>query len=224
MTVETWNGTLYLARDFALLHGGAAATLPHAHYAHQLLLSSRAPVSVTIERQTCTAHRILIESMRRHAIVSAPDSMYTLYVEPLVVEVADLAQIAPHLPPHQLIQVLTQLPRRRIADTRVTEALAEVDALLDGKVRALEIAAQVQLSLSQLERLFATHIGLPVRRLVRWRRLRLALVLALAGKSLTTAAHEAGFADSAHFSRVMREMFGVRADRTLADLQLRLID
>ena len=32
-----------------------------------------------------------------------------------------------------------------------------------------------------------------------------------AGVSLTEAAHEAGFADSAHFSRTFRRMFGVAA-------------
>ena len=31
------------------------------------------------------------------------------------------------------------------------------------------------------------------------------------GKSLTTAAHEAGFADSAHFSRTFKRMFGIPA-------------
>jgi AraC-like DNA-binding protein len=93
----------------------------------------------------------------------------------------------------------------------------QVDALLDGKVRAADVAAHVALSLSQLERLFAAHVGLPVRRLARWRRLRLALKLAIGGQLLTDAAHAAGFADSAHFSRVMREMFGVRA-RTLSGL------
>ena len=41
-----WQGTLYLARDFVLLHGQAGATAAHAHYAHQLLISPAAPVTV----------------------------------------------------------------------------------------------------------------------------------------------------------------------------------
>jgi AraC-like DNA-binding protein len=221
---ETWSGTLYLARDFVLLHGGAGATAPHAHYAHQLLLSADAPIAVEIDGRPLTASRILIESLREHAIVSAPPSLFVVYVEPLVIGAADLAQLDADRPSAAALAAALQcLPRRPLADARIADALDNIDALLDGKIRADAIAQRAQLSLSQLERLFTAHVGLSVRRLVRWRRLRLALALALGGASLTAAAHGAGFADSAHFSRVMREMFGVRADRTLGGLQVRLI-
>lgn len=46
----------------------------------------------------------------------------------------------------------------------------------------------------------------------------------MAGDSLTSAAIAAGFADSAHFSRSVRSQFGIRADLTLRQLKLRLID
>jgi AraC-like DNA-binding protein len=219
VSADRWSGTLHLARDFALLRGHAGATDTHAHYAHQLLISLDAPVTVRIDGTSQHAHRVLIESMRRHAIVDAPAEVFTVYIEPLTVEAAALEALAFAQPTvAALVQALTVLPRRQLADPRIAEALAQVDALLDGKVRAADVAAHVALSLSQLERLFAAHVGLPVRRLVRWRRLRLALALAVGGQSLTEAAHSAGFADSAHFSRVMRDMFGVRADRTLPGL------
>ncbi len=225
MTIDAWSGALYLARDFALVHGSAGITDRHAHYAHQLLLSPGAPVTVALDDETVRGPRVLVESMREHAILDAPSSLYSLYVEPTVVDTADLLMLdADTAAPTALIQSLDTLPRRKIADTRVIAALEAVDALLDSRVRAADVAARVQLSLSQLERLFTEHVGLPVRRLVRWRRLRLALALALGGSSLTQAAHDAGFADSPHFSRVMREMFGVRADRTLPGLRLQLLD
>ncbi len=224
MSTESWSGTLHLARDFALLDGHVGATDAHAHYAHQLLISPAAPIEVRIDGRAQQGHRALIPSMQAHAIVAAPAAMLTIYIEPLAIALEDLATLDPadgSAP--ALLQALLALPRRPLSDARVTTALAEVDALLDGKVNATTIAQRVQLSLSQLERLFAAHVGIPIRRLVKWRRLRLALSLALAGETLTAAAHEAGFADSAHFSRVMREMFGVRADRTLAGLSLRLL-
>ncbi|MGH8444965.1 MAG: helix-turn-helix domain-containing protein [Solimonas sp.] len=225
MTTEHWSGTLLLARDFALLHGSAGVTQAHAHYAHQLLLSPDAPVELLLDGKRVVARHILIESMREHAIVAAPPSLYTLYAEPLTIDASTLGSIGADWPSVEaLVDALKRLPRRVMGDARIAAALAEVDALLDGKVRAADIAARAQLSLSQLERLFAAHVGVPVRRLVRWRRLRLALALALAGETLTHAAHEAGFADSAHFSHAMREMFGVRADRALPGLSLRLID
>ena len=51
-----------------------------------------------------------------------------------------------------------------------------------------DIADLVGLSRRQLERLFSGQLGLSVRRLVLWQRLRVALHLALSGASLTEAA------------------------------------
>ena len=103
-------------------------------------------------------------------------------------------------------------------------ALEQIDALLSGKVSAAAVAEAAHLSLSQLERLFSAQLGLPVRRLVLWRRLRLAIRFILLGSTLTDAAHGAGFADAAHFSRTMRSLFGVRADRSLRRLDVKLLD
>jgi len=44
-----------------------------------------------------------------------------------------------------------------------------------------------------------------------WLRLMRAVERFAAGASLTDAAHEAGFADSAHLSRTFRRMFGIAA-------------
>ncbi|ENK9658868.1 TPA: helix-turn-helix domain-containing protein, partial [Pseudomonas aeruginosa] len=82
------------------------------------------------------------------------------------------------------------------------------------------LARSASLSLSQLERLFAVQVGLSVRRLVLWRRLYLAFALALQGRSLTEAAHHAGFADAAHLSRSVRSLLGIRAGLSLPHLRL----
>jgi AraC-like DNA-binding protein len=111
----------------------------------------------------------------------------------------------------RLEQTLRQLPRRQADDERVQRALHTLDQQLSGKVSAQSLAQAAHLSLSQLERLFVSQLGVPVRRLVMWRRLRRALDLALNGHTLTQAAHGAGFADSAHFSRTMKQLFGVTA-------------
>jgi AraC-like DNA-binding protein len=42
---------------------------------------------------------------------------------------------------------------------------------------------------------------------------------ARSGASLTTAAHQAGFSSSAHFSAVFREMFGLAPGTLLASLR-----
>jgi AraC-like DNA-binding protein len=70
--------------------------------------------------------------------------------------------------------------------------------------------AQAQaLSVSRFLHLFTRDIGVPFRRFRIWNRLRAAARVALTGRSLTEAAHSAGFTDSAHFARLHRETFGV---------------
>ncbi|MBL0952669.1 MAG: helix-turn-helix domain-containing protein, partial [Pseudomonas sp.] len=124
--------------------------------------------------------------------------------------------------PQALVERLRHWPRP-VLDRRVEQALLDIDALLLEKIDALELASRVRLSLSQLERLFGDQVGLSIRRLVLWRRLRLALAMVLRGNNLTDAAHAANFADSAHFSRTVRSMFGIQA-RALHNLQPQLVD
>ena len=55
------------------------------------------------------------------------------------------------------------------------------------------------------------HTGLAFKTYMVWRRLFRALEAYAEGSTLTEAAHHAGFADSAHFSRVFRRYFGMPA-------------
>ncbi|MCC7599911.1 helix-turn-helix transcriptional regulator [Janthinobacterium sp. FW305-129] len=223
---DSWQGTLWLAPDFAILHGAAGATASHAHYAHQLMLSTGAPFTAELDGIVHTARHLLVDSLRPHAILAAPAPMLTIYAEPQRLGAALLAAAggagAPTL--DGIAAALQAQPRQILADARLQRALDQVDALLSGKVSAAAVAEAAHLSLSQLERLFSAQLGLPVRRLVLWRRLRLAIRFILLGSTLTEAAHGAGFADAAHFSRTMRSLFGVRADRSLRQLKVTLLD
>lgn len=73
------------------------------------------------------------------------------------------------------------------------------------------------LSSSRARHLFVEQTGLPFRSYLLWLRITKAVRIMSAGSSLTEAAHEAGFADSAHFSRTFRRMFGIPA----ASLQIK---
>ena len=55
---------------------------------------------------------------------------------------------------------------------------------------------------------FVQEMGTPFRAYLLWLRLNIAIESAMAGESWTHAAHEAGFADSAHFTRTFKRMFG----------------
>ena len=227
MQQASWQGSLWLAPDFAILHGAAGATDSHAHYAHQLMLSTGAPFTAQLDGVIHTARHLLIDSLRPHAIVDAPAPTLTIYAEPQRLGGAALLAAAGGADaptPDGIAAALQAQPRQVLADARLQRALDQVDALLSGKVSAAAVAGAAHLSLSQLERLFSAQLGLPVRRLVLWRRLRLAIRFILLGSTLTDAAHGAGFADAAHFSRTMRSLVGVRADRSLRRLDVKLLD
>ena len=227
MQQASWQGSLWLAPDFAILHGAAGATDSHAHYAHQLMLSTGAPFTAQLDGVIHTARHLLVDSLRPHAIVDAPAPTLTIYAEPQRLGGAALLAAAGGADaptPDGIAAALQAQPRQVLADARLQRALDQVDALLSGKVSAAAVAGAAHLSLSQLERLFSAQLGLPVRRLVLWRRLRLAIRFILLGSTLTDAAHGAGFADAAHFSRTMRSLFGVRADRSLRQLKVTLLD
>lgn len=224
MNEPYWQGSLGLARDYCLLDGVSGDAQPHAHYAHQLMLAPSGTLSLLVAGQPLQGRCLLVESMQEHAFVEPGQPMLALYAEPMSFPVGELRAWLDDVPacPQALVERLRDWSRPRL-DSRVEQALQAVDGLLLDKVNAVTLAAQVSLSLSQLERLFGEQVGLSVRRLVLWRRLRLALAIALAGNSLTDAAHAAGFADSAHFSRTVRSMFGIRA-QSLRYLRMHLLD
>jgi len=99
-----------------------------------------------------------------------------------------------------------QLPQ---IDSRVQKSIELIKELDSKKISTNELAQQVGLSESRLSHLFKVHTGIPVRRYLLWKRLTEAIKVALHGASLTEAAYQADFADSAHLSRTFRSMFGV---------------
>jgi AraC-like DNA-binding protein len=96
-------------------------------------------------------------------------------------------------------------------DRRVRQIIKWASDNLDGAVAINEAAQGVGLSPSRASHLFVEETGLPFRTYVLWLRLVRAVDAHIAGMSLTQAAQEAGFADSAHLSRTFKRMFGLPA-------------
>ncbi|CDH44401.1 helix-turn-helix transcriptional regulator [Candidatus Contendibacter odensensis] len=72
-----------------------------------------------------------------------------------------------------------------------------------------ELAEYINLSPTRLVHLFKAEVGVPIRRFRQWHRMRVVAALIAKGDTLTDAALGAGFADSSHFSRAFRNMFGI---------------
>lgn len=94
-------------------------------------------------------------------------------------------------------------------DDRVVQAQALLKNSLERPIPLPELADLVCLSEGRLLHLFKEQVGIPIRRFVLWERLLLAIQQLTGGYNLTEAAHQAGFSDSAHFSRTFTRMFGL---------------
>jgi AraC-like DNA-binding protein len=97
------------------------------------------------------------------------------------------------------------------ADPRVLAMIDLARRGLEDGVSLPQAADRVHLSHSRARHLFVEHTGLPFKTYVLWLRLQRAVSLYAAGHSLTEAAHQAGFADSAHLSRTFKRTFGLPA-------------
>ena len=97
-------------------------------------------------------------------------------------------------------------------EVRVRKMSAWAAARLETPVSLEDVAKHVGLSPGRARHLFVDQTGLPFRTYLLWLRLMRAVELFSSGSSLTSAAHEAGFSDSSHFSRTFRRMFGIAAD------------
>lgn len=102
-------------------------------------------------------------------------------------------------------------PRTAEPDRRARQIIKWASDNLDAALTINEAARNVGLSPSRASHLFVEETGLPFRTYVLWLRVRRAVDAHTRGASLTEAAQEAGFADSAHLSRTFKRMFGLPA-------------
>jgi AraC-like DNA-binding protein len=110
-------------------------------------------------------------------------------------------------------QVATQISRASPPTATLDARLEKAISYLRGRMRdsstLAEVAAVAALSPSRFRHLWVQETGTSFRAYVLWLRLQVAIETAMAGESWTQAAHEAGFADSAHLTRTFRRMFGI---------------
>jgi AraC-like DNA-binding protein len=95
-----------------------------------------------------------------------------------------------------------------MSDERILRAVAYINSHLTGPLTLEEVAAEAFLSPSRFRHLFVEQTGMALRPYILWRRFLRVWELQMAGESLSTAAHAAGFADAAHLTRTSRRMFG----------------
>ena len=102
-------------------------------------------------------------------------------------------------------------------DYRVKRVLRALpNRLADADTVSLDaVAASVGLSPSRFMHLFTMSVGVPLRPYVLWLRLQCGAGELARGRTVTDAAHAAGFSDAAHFTRTFRRMIGATPRQVL---------
>lgn len=224
------TSVLVFHNDAILFAGPLAALGWHRHAAPAIICGLERPVTVETARGITRFAAAFVPPGLNHAPDFANGRAAVLYLQPgsawaqraiAAYSATDLVDLEPHTGWHQLFADCADLAPSAIGrhlEFGIAVCLAPLahNARLDSRVVALMNSGGTgpagsipALSASRLRHLFVETLGVPQRRYKVWLRLQHAVATALTGQSLTGAAHDAGFSDSAHFSRAFRNMFGL---------------
>jgi AraC-like DNA-binding protein len=143
-----------------------------------------------------------ITSIDDAQVASAVAALFAVWLRPRARE----ALIAPA---RRILQTLTRdVQPSTVTDERIIRAVAHINANLARPITLKDVAAAACLSPGRFRHLFVEQTGMGLRPYVLWRRFLRAWDLLATGESVSTSAHGAGFADSAHFARTSRRTFG----------------
>jgi AraC-like DNA-binding protein len=243
--VERWSGVARLGLGWATYRGPVGDNAPHAHHAVQIAVGLDAPLAFELDGVRDEAPGIVFSTDRRHRLLPGSGDVGLVYVEGesglgLALGAACAngqraldGDVATHLgelitrgePGDNVVATLLHcwqlppaLPQPASAlGQRLRQFFADADAV-SPESGSSAIAARLGVSASRLRHVFRDATGMAVRPYLRWRRLLLAAGRIADGASLTTAAHDAGFADAAHLSRTFRRHFGMAPSALLGRL------
>lgn len=240
-----WTGSALLSTGMAAFVGAAGDNHLHHHYATQLVIGDQEPVDV-VDQHGLVARGglVLCPAGVPHRVATTTASIGLLYVEPTI----GLGRLASSTAIQVLAQTVQPALFRRLTATVAAQDADALRALIEdtigeplrpraagvARVQALiestlfhpvppplaVAAAHAGCSPSRFSHQFSDEMGIAYRAFVKWRKLLAAIGAVAQGNDLTTAAHAGGFADSAHFSRTFRDMFGMAPGQLLSRLDL----
>ena len=244
----SWLGSALLTTGMALFTGRAGDNQLHRHYAVQLAFSGSRPVALTgADGRQFAGGIVSCAAGVTHRLEPTDEAIILAYLEPTSTigaaaqrMLGSISIVAP-LPNDALVREL----RNAIAEGASEKAESLLNRLFgnvqpvvgqksDPRVAALvhssefrgvppplaQAAQRIGLSPSRLSHLFADEMGIAYRAFAKWRKLLATLDAVSCGADLTQAAHEGGFADSAHFSRTFKDTFGLTPSNALFRIQL----
>ena len=239
----SWQGRALLTTGLALFSGRASDNRPHRHYAVQLVLSEVGVVKLadadgrmhaggfvgcaagTMHRLESTAEQIILVYVEPTTMIGAAaqkriDGISILETSPrpdlvraLRLAIADGSPKGAEAPLHEYFGTDVAIGERR-PDSRLA-ALIDSAAFRGVPPALPQAASQIAISPSRFSHLFSAEMGIAYSAFRKWRKLIATLQSVAGGAQLTAAAHDGGFADSAHFSRTFKDTFGLTPTEAL---------
>ena len=239
MSPAHWSGALAVGVGWALLDARLGDNERHAHLAHQITLGLDGPIiikatqEITVPKQAA----ILISAGQTHTVGPKGRLARSVYIDP---RFSGVRNTPDQRPPVRLpksvsaglrkvstvdeargwaLQVAGFLPGAGI-DTRLSSALADAQAIASPAA----LARAMSLSPSRLREIVIKDFGVPPTKLLQWLQLQGAAKALEVSSSLADAAAAGGFADQAHFTRRLRQWFGVTPKLGLSGLEVVIDD
>ena len=234
---QTCSSAIWLWPGAALYAGQSLNLAPHSGSVWCLAVGVDRPLTVLTPDGTARdAHSVLIPPRLTHQLICHGGLLVSAYLEPTSNR-ADACRtgfsrwvdgIGVH---HAAEDQLTFTPdddqsarhwldlaaptTERVIDPRIALAAARIRADPAASPSSRELAAEAGLSESRFLHLFRDEVGTSLRRYRLWVRLLAAGAAISAGKNLTTAAVDSGFASPSHLSDRFKATFGLSATQLL---------
>ena len=225
MPVEVFN----MEKGYAVFSKDGYETKRHAHYGIEIVVCTEGSVQLTTD---CCAFENLksaiIPSNVPHSFSCLKGTCNLLFVDPLSDAGKYFMQYY-HLkadndiivdPPLSEFYRNDQFDISRLdsiradfgsdIDARILKCVQDINSVVaDHNVTLAQLARASFLSESRFSHLFKKQTGISVRQWMLWKKMLLAVSKSMEGCSLTECAHYVGFADSSHFIKVFKKMFGI---------------
>ncbi|TGL40375.1 helix-turn-helix transcriptional regulator [Leptospira perdikensis] len=225
--------------DFATYRGDGFSTQRHSHFYIQISLPDSGYVELrTFGGDWKKYHAVCIPSGVSHEMRSAEGNLTLLYLDPLTTgyhlfrdrsltanhsafEVGDLftetikhrIQEILNLSNTNVRSLLLEIinkdfvyPTNRIMDVRIQKSIQNVEI---ENFSLQRLALEASLSAERFRHLFRAETGVPFSVYRLWLKTKKAVDYLANHPHLLDAAHEGGFADQSHFTRIFRRSFGV---------------
>lgn len=186
-------------------------------YAHQIVQTQHRRALILLNSESAEAQTIRHYHLHDEKIIRI-DNQFSYacrqLLQPLLRSQASYEQAAEII--KKTLRLLSPpfLPAPNI-DVRVQKIFALVDNE-DRNILAIDdLASSVGLSRSRLSHVFREHTGLSLKRYLLWHKVYRAGIMIGAGLTITDASAITGFADTSHFTRAFKQMFGMTPSQVL---------